>query len=64
MRCILAQVERVNVRKGERLTRRVYGLRSLRVVDTSVMPKVVRANTNATVIMMGERVADLIQQGL
>jgi choline dehydrogenase-like flavoprotein len=43
---------------------RVYGLRSLRVVDASVMPKVVRANTNATVIMMGERVADLIQQGL
>jgi choline dehydrogenase len=42
----------------------VYGLRSLRVVDASVMPKVVRANTNATVIMMGERVADLIQQGL
>ena len=37
---------------------RVHGLESLRVVDTSVMPDVVRANTNATAIMIGERVAD------
>ncbi len=37
---------------------RVYGLEGLRVVDTSVMPDVVRANTNATAIMIGERVAD------
>jgi choline dehydrogenase-like flavoprotein len=27
-------------------------------VDTSVMPDVVRANTNSTAIMIGERVAD------
>ena len=37
---------------------RVHGLEGLRVVDTSVMPDVVRANTNATAIMIGERVAD------
>ena len=37
---------------------RVYGVEGLRVVDTSVMPDVVRANTNATAIMIGERVAD------
>ena len=37
---------------------RVHGLEGLRVVDTSVMPNVVRANTNATAIMIGERVAD------
>lgn len=40
---------------------RVRGLESLQVVDASVMPEIVRANTNATVIMMGERVADLIK---
>ena len=37
---------------------RVHGIEGLRVVDTSVMPDVVRANTNATAIMIGERVAD------
>ncbi len=39
----------------------VHGLEGLRVVDASVMPDVVRANTNATVIMMGERVADWLR---
>ncbi len=35
---------------------RVHGLAGLRVVETSVMPEVVRAN--ATAITIGERVAD------
>jgi choline dehydrogenase len=39
---------------------RVHGLKGIRVVDASVMPDVVRANTNATTIMMGERMADVI----
>ena len=37
---------------------RVHGLPGLRVVDASVMPDVVRANANATTIMIAERVAD------
>jgi choline dehydrogenase-like flavoprotein len=42
---------------------RVHGLEGLRVVDASVMPDVIRANTNATTIMVGERVADWIKEG-
>ncbi len=37
---------------------RVHGVENLRVVDASVMPNIVRANTNLTCIMIGERVAD------
>ena len=37
---------------------RVRGVQGLRVVDLSVAPNVVRANTNATAIMMAERVAE------
>ena len=36
---------------------RVRGTSNLRVVDLSICPNVVRANTNATAIMIGERVA-------
>src|SRR5712671_6426286 len=39
-----------------------YGLAGLRVADASVMPDVIRANTNATTIMIAERVADFIRQ--
>jgi len=40
----------------------VHGLAGLRVADASVMPNVIRANTNATTIMIAERVADFICQ--
>ncbi len=42
---------------------RVHGLEGLRVADAAVMPDVIRANTNATTIMIGERVADWIIEG-
>ena len=42
---------------------RVRGLENLRVIDASVMPEIPRANTNATVIMVAERVAGFIREG-
>ena len=40
---------------------RVNGVEALRVVDASVMPMVPRGNTNAPVIAIAERAADLIR---
>ena len=37
---------------------RVHGVENLRVADASIMPDVIRANTNLTTIMIGERIAD------
>jgi choline dehydrogenase len=42
---------------------RVHGLQNLRVVDASIMPNCIRANTNVTTMMIGERIADFIRQG-
>jgi choline dehydrogenase-like flavoprotein len=42
---------------------RVRGLEGIRVADASIMPDCVRANTNATAMMIGERIADLILRG-
>ncbi|MBI4505844.1 MAG: mycofactocin system GMC family oxidoreductase MftG, partial [Chloroflexi bacterium] len=42
---------------------RVHGLDGLRVVDASMMPNVTRANTNASTIMIAERVADWMRAG-
>jgi choline dehydrogenase len=43
---------------------RVHGLENLRVIDASIMPDCIRANTNVTTMMIGERMADFIRQGM
>jgi choline dehydrogenase len=42
---------------------RIHGMENIRVVDASIMPNCVRANTNCTTMMIGERIADYIREG-
>ncbi|KAG5682269.1 hypothetical protein PVAND_011633 [Polypedilum vanderplanki] len=41
---------------------KVHGIKNLRVIDASVMPAVTSGNTNAPVIMIAEKGADLIKR--
>lgn len=40
----------------------VHGVEGLRVADASIMPNCIRANTNVTTMVIGERIADFIRQ--
>ncbi|MCE9632922.1 MAG: choline dehydrogenase [Methylophilales bacterium] len=40
---------------------RVHGLQGLRVIDASIMPEIITGNLNAPVIMMAEKLADVIR---
>ena len=42
---------------------KVHGIENLRVADASIMPDCVRANTNVTVMAIGEKVSDFIKNG-
>jgi choline dehydrogenase-like flavoprotein len=43
---------------------RVHGVEGLRVADASAMPTLVTGNTNAPTMMIGERAAEFVRQGI
>lgn len=40
----------------------VYGIKHLRVVDSSIMPDIVAGHTNAATFMIGEKASDMIKE--
>jgi choline dehydrogenase len=43
-------------------TLRVHGVEALRIADASIAPAIPNANTHATVVMIGEKAADLVRE--
>lgn len=41
---------------------RVHGIKSLRVIDASIMPEIISGNPNAPTIMIGEKGADMVKE--
>ena len=56
--CRMGPATDVEAVVGDRL--RVHGIEGLRVADASIMPHITSANTNAAVLMIGEKAADMI----
>jgi len=40
---------------------RVHGLEALRVVDASIMPRMISANLNASTMMIADKASDMIR---
>jgi choline dehydrogenase len=40
---------------------RVHGLQGLRVIDASIMPRMISANLNASTMMIADKASDLIR---
>ena len=41
---------------------RVYGVKNLRIADASIMPDITTGNTHAPSVMIGERMAEILEE--